>query len=142
MTVSGRLSLVVAVILLALTGGAPTALAQTSGFLALEKLAKAGDPKAMYRLGARYFNGEGAPKNETEGMRWYVKAAELGEPQAAANVGVGYLLGVHGLPQDNAQALRWLKIGAEGKAANAGMALSQMYEKGSGVPVDLAEAAR
>ena len=96
----------------------------------------------MYRIGARYFNGEGVRKDEAEGMRWYRKAAEAGHAESAANLGVGYLKGVAGLPQDNAQALRWLKLGADRGATNGMMALALVYGEGIGVPVDEAESHR
>ena len=53
---------------------------------------KRGDAEAMGFLGQAYLNGEASgchvPKDELQGMGWYVRAAETGHPMALVNVAV------------------------------------------------------
>lgn len=48
----------------------------------LRKAAEQGDAKAMYNLGACYFDGTGVKRDEAEAMKWCRKAAELGHEMA------------------------------------------------------------
>jgi TPR repeat protein len=58
-----------------------------NGFLA--RLAEAGDPGAMFQIGARYRAGLGGlPKDDVEAIRWYRKAARAGDTDAMNNLGV------------------------------------------------------
>ena len=41
-------------------------------------LAKQGEAYAQYNLGLIYFKGEGVPKNDTEAVKWFRKAADQG----------------------------------------------------------------
>ncbi len=44
--------------------------------------AQAGDTNAMRMLGAMYYHGLDLPRNRTEGLKWYRKAAESGSKVA------------------------------------------------------------
>ena len=68
------------------------------------------------------------------------KAAEQGDADAQHNLGVMYAYG-KGVPEDDAEAVRWyLKAAEQGHADAQGM-LGVMYANGEGVALDYAEAA-
>ena len=48
--------------------------------------AKRGDPKAQYQLGVMYDNGLGVPKDSSEAIRWWRRAAEQGNKDAQAHI--------------------------------------------------------
>jgi hypothetical protein len=53
--------------------------------------AKAGDPRAMERLGTMYFRGEqGLPLDDAAAHDWWLKAAEKGNRDAMGNVAVSF----------------------------------------------------
>jgi PQQ-dependent catabolism-associated CXXCW motif protein len=76
-----------------------------------------------------------------EAMRWYRKAADLGNGAAMGNIGVLYYNG-QGVPQDYAEAMRWYRKGATAGNATSMLNVGLLYELGQGVPADLAEARR
>jgi len=67
--------------------------------------------------------------------------AEAGEAIAQYNLGVMYANG-EGVPEDDAEAVRWYRLSAEQGDANAQNNLGIMYRDGDGVPEDDAEAVR
>ena len=68
-------------------------------------------------------------------------AAEQGDAEAQFNLGVMYRDG-EGVPQDEAEAVRWFRLAAEQGLAVGQSNLGLMYAEGRGVPQDDAEAAR
>ena len=56
----------------------------------LIKLAEQGDAKAQHRLGLIYFLGQGVPKDDAEGLKWFRKAADQGLADAQAMLGAYY----------------------------------------------------
>jgi len=56
-----------------------------------------------------YANGEGTPKNYTEAMKWYTKAANQGYLSAQNNLGNMYGKG-EGVPKDLIKAYVWHSI--------------------------------
>ena len=68
-------------------------------------------------------------------------AAEQGDADAQYNLGVMYATG-EGVPQDEAEAVRWYRLAAEQGIATAQTNLGPMYDIGEGVPQDEAEAVR
>ena len=68
-------------------------------------------------------------------------AAEQGHASAQYNLGVMYATG-EGVPEDDAEAVRWYRMAAEQSNASAQYNLGVMYYTGEGVPGDDAEAAR
>ena len=72
------------------------------------------------------------------------KAAEQGDADAQAMLGLMYSIGVEsvGVPEDDAEAVRWYRQAAEQGDADAQAVLGFMYANGEGVPEDDAEAAR
>ena len=67
--------------------------------------------------------------------------AEQGDAQVQFNLGLMYAAG-RGVPQDDAEAVRWYRLAAEQGNADAQYNLGFMYELGRGVPQDDAEAVR
>ena len=61
--------------------------------------------------------------------------AEQGDAAAQHNLGVMYDEG-KGVPQDDAEAVKWYRRAAEQGLADAQYNLGQMYRKGTGVPQD------
>ena len=68
-------------------------------------------------------------------------AAEQGDAEAQFNLGVMYRDG-EGVPQDEAEAVRWFRLAAEQGLAVGQSNLGLMYATGRGVPQDEAEAVR
>jgi len=67
--------------------------------------------------------------------------AEQGNAIAQGTLGFKYSVG-NGVPEDDAEAVRWFRLAAEQGNAGAQFYLGNMYSRGDGVPEDDAEAAR
>jgi len=67
--------------------------------------------------------------------------ADQGDVKAQYRLGFMYRRG-QGVPQDNAEAVRWWRKTAEQGYADGEYALSFMYRKGQGIPQDFTEAVR
>ena len=67
--------------------------------------------------------------------------AEGGHANAQTMLGLHYMVG-EGVPQDDAAALRWVRLAADQGDADGQFALGAMYQDGRGVPQDNAEALR
>ena len=67
--------------------------------------------------------------------------AEQGSAEAQSGLGYRYLLGL-GVPQDDAEALRWIRLAADQGHAAAQFNLGLMYGNGRGVSQDVVEALR
>ena len=107
----------------------------------LVRSAEQGDAAAQFDLGDRYFNGEGAPQDDGEALRWYRLAADQGYASAQVSLGFMYRNG-EGVPQDDSEALRWYRLAADQGYASAQVSLGFMYRNGEGVPQDDGEAVR
>lgn len=56
----------------------------------IEKLFEQNNADAQYKLGIRYYTGDGVEKNHSEAIKWCKKAAEQGNAEAQYNLGVCY----------------------------------------------------
>ena len=65
--------------------------------------------------------------------------AAQGEAEAQNNLGLRYYKG-QGVPQDDAEALKWFRLAAAQGNASAQTSLGVMYSQGNGVPQDYAAA--
>lgn len=101
----------------------------------LRALAEQGDAAAQDKLGNRYFETKGVPKDLDQALHWYRQAAEQGYAKAEFNLGQMYHHG-EGVPKDDAEALRWLRKSADQGDMSAETALGYMYFYGEGVPQD------
>ena len=92
-------------------------------------LAEAGDAQAQFNLGLMYDQGFGVPKDYTEAIKWYRKAAAQGLALAQANLGIMYEKGF-GVQQDYAEAVKWYRKAAVQGNHKAQRSLGVMYERG------------
>ena len=76
----------------------------------LLKKAENGDVYAMVEIGNHYSRGEGesGKMDPTEAARWYLKAAELGYPNAMVKIAECYRDG-NGVKQDTDEAIKWYR---------------------------------
>ncbi|MDR1166968.1 MAG: sel1 repeat family protein [Deltaproteobacteria bacterium] len=61
---------------------------------------------AQFLMGIFFAEGFGVEKNDQTAFKWYLKAAEAGEPWAIAAIGVAYNNGL-GVTRDFSKALEW-----------------------------------
>ena len=83
------------------------------------------------------------PKNKNIGLQRTVNLANAGNVDAQYNLGVLYGRGAwkhFDVPQDYAEAVKWLRLAAEQGHANAQFDLGKLYLHGFDVPEDYAEA--
>jgi hypothetical protein len=97
------------------------------------------DPKAQYKLGEKYYFGNGVEKDSEKAIKWYRKAADQGHAKAQYSLGVMYDSG-EGVEEDDEQAVDWYR-----KAAGQGHAMAQsnlgaMYYNGEGVEKNIRRA--
>ncbi len=84
--------------------------------------------------------GQGVESNATEGVKWFRKSAEQGNPPAEYSLGLCYFEG-RGVPKNVQQALVWYRKAAGQNQADAIGVLADIYLAGSdGVKLDYAEA--
>lgn len=72
-----------------------------------QPLAAAGDPAAQYQLAKIYLEGHGPADGVPQGIDLMTKAANGNYPEAQAQLGLMYAMGL-GVPVDNVQAYDWL----------------------------------
>ena len=91
------------------------------------KLANAGNHDAMYRIGSYHFQGDhGLQQDKEEGMKWWRRAAEAGNAEAAHNLGVCYEEG-DGVDQDCDRALEYFQKAADGGIIQAFVGISRLF---------------
>jgi localization factor PodJL len=66
----------------------------------------------MSNLAVAYAEGDGTAKNPQEAGRWFLKAAQLGLPDAQFDLAILYERGL-GVPQNLTDAYRWYVIAAK-----------------------------
>jgi hypothetical protein len=99
--------------------------------------AKGLSAEVMAKKGKEAYDAE----NYDAAMRWFQKAAELGN--ADAMMGISWIYGNgRGVAQNDTEALRWRKMSAEHGNTTAMWVLGANYEEGKAVPQDYAEAMR
>jgi len=104
------------------------------------KAAGHGSARGNYELGRLYFDGEGVPESDTLGIKHTRQAAVQGFPQALHMMGLLILNGVNGLAKDDVEAEQLIRLAAEKGHPAAAHDLGVMYQQGSGVEKDRAEA--
>jgi TPR repeat protein len=101
--------------------------------------AQRGEFSAEHVLGLLFEFGQGVPKNATQAVAWYRKAAERGFAVSQTALGNSYTNGF-AVQRDYAQAANWyLKAAGQG-FAEAQSKLGGLYYNGQGVPQDYAQA--
>ena len=96
---------------------------------------------AQFDLGKKYLQGDGVPKDSTEAVKWFRKAAEQNNPFAQYFLGKMYAKG-DGVTEDITEAMKWYRKAAEQGEAIAQLALGAGYAIGQGVPKNSAEAVK
>jgi TPR repeat protein len=104
--------------------------------------AKKGDTEAKYQVGVMFLEGEEAPKDVIEGVRWLQSAAIGDHTQAQLKLGEIYLTGAEKVERDYLVAHKWLKKAAESGQPDAQYHLGDIYRKGLGVQKSNAEAVK
>lgn len=77
----------------------------------LHEDAEQGSPLAQYLLGAFYQIGEAVPRDRSEAVNWYRRAANQGLAVAQFALGAMYATG-QGVPEDVVRAHKWLSLSA------------------------------
>ena len=98
----------------------------------------AGTADEQYRIGLKYYSGDGVSQNYEEAVKWYRLAADQGNPKAKRHLGYLYCRGV-GVPQDYEKAGKWFLLAIEQGDGRSEYALCQMYKKGQGFLQDYEE---
>ena len=102
---------------------------------------EARDRDVMYLTGLMFDRGEGVPQDYREAFRWYVLAAEAGQPGAMNSLGLMYALG-HGVSQDHSEAMKWWTKAADSGSLAALANIATTYYAGIGVQQSYPEAAK
>ena len=98
----------VGVLLLALSFGA----GQDARRLSLRERAEKGDPEAQFNLAKNYEAGRGGLKKDyAEAQRWYLRAADQGDPFAQASLALLFRFG-KGVARDYVEAYKWFYLAA------------------------------
>lgn len=108
----------------------------------LLRRSEAGDRDAML-LRAKVFDPSYVvgplPKDASEAVRWYRKAAEAGEPEAALALALRLRDG-DGVAADPAESAHWLTIATDAGSADAAYALAELHHDGTRIPRSEAKA--
>lgn len=100
-----------------------------------EKAAMRGYVEAASRLGVKYVNGDGVPKDDKKAVKWFRLAAERGDAPAQLNLASCYQGGV-GVVRNATEAVQWCREAAERGLAEAEYMLGALYGRGEGVTQD------
>jgi uncharacterized protein len=101
------------------------------------------DAAAMALIGAIYHDGAAVGRNDFEASRWYRLASNLGDPQAAYELGALLIQGVNGAPRDPAGAKEQFERAAAKNHPSALYNLGVMVlDPGPGHTPDYAKAAQ
>lgn len=101
-----------------------------------------GDAEAQFKLACYYFWGKaGIPKDQSQAVYWFRKAAEQGHNIAQFNLGSCYKNG-DGVIKDQSQAVYWYHEAAKHGLIEALNKLGYCYLIGDGTPKDYFQAVR
>ena len=103
--------------------------------------AEQGNAYAQINLGAMYRQRPGRAAGRRGGGEVVPVGGRAGMPRRSTISAVMYDEG-RGVPQDDAEAVKWYRLAAEQGNAAAQYNLGVMYDKGEGVPQDDAEAVK
>ena len=66
----------------------------------------------MLYLGELYSEGRGVQQSHSEAFKWYMKAAECGDPEAMLNLGIAYEEGLD-VERNYGEAFKWYQKASE-----------------------------
>jgi len=124
------------------TPAAPPEVAKPVNIDSLRAKADSGEAQAQADLGAAYAKGEGVKQSYTEAAKWYLKAAEQGNPSAQNALGELYEAGQGVGKNSYDEAAKWYRRAADQGFASAQYNLAALYVMGNGVPRSNADAAK
>ncbi len=107
----------------------------------LERALDLGDDYAALVIGRHYDQGLGYDRNDTEALRYYRIAAEVGIAEAQSLLGHAIMDGA-GVPQNRQEGMRWVLKAAENGWVAAQNTSAYSYYIGDGVEQDYRESAR
>ncbi len=97
-------------------------------FAMATELSKKSDPEAFLYLGLMHDIGEGVPENKDLALKYYSRAAELGDSYAMRHLGeISYKKGQH------KEAFEWFNKSADKENQRAYLRLIKIYRSGEGV---------
>lgn len=99
--------------------------------------AEKGNRAAMRSIGQLLLRGKGAPADRAAGLRWWERAAAVGDVRAMKMLAVAHR---YGSVKDNDKARQWYEKAAAAGDNGAMVDLGGIYETGEGVPQDYAKA--
>ena len=100
---------------------------------------KSGSVEACYLLAKCYRDGEDAPNDDVEAVRWFGKAAANGHAASETALGYMYEMG-RGVDKNLTKAVAWYRKAAGQGDAEAQCCLGWMLANGRGVGKDVSEA--
>ena len=83
-----------------------------NGVKALKKLMKKNEPGAFVHMASRYQSGDGVMQSDTKTLEMYIRAAELGFPNAYTDIGYHYRRGIV-VEQDGSKSLAFYEVAAK-----------------------------
>ena len=108
------------------------------------QLADQGDTNAMNHQGYAYHEGKFVAKDEAVALKWHRMAAEAGDEQMQGLLWSLYSTGkatyFDPVPVDDVEAMKWCRILAANRNAEAIYAIGDCYAEGRGVPQSNVEA--
>src|SRR5947209_8375016 len=96
-----------------------------------------GNADDMFRIGLRYYRGNGVEKDYKEAAAWFRKASDAGDADSMTWMGLLHARG-HGVPKDYAQAKSWYEKAAAKDEPVAMNNLGDLYFNGQGRDKDSA----
>jgi len=108
----------------------------------IRSAAEAGVGFAEYAMSNLLASGEDLPKDPSEALKWFQRAAAHNCYVAQIDLAQHYEVGVGGVPEDQQEAARLYRMAADQGIAGAQYLLAKMYEEGRGVLLDEDEAVR
>lgn len=101
--------------------------------------AEQGSQLAQYKLGLRYFRGDGVARDYTLAREWWLESATLGSADAQQKLGYLYSEAL-GVERDYNRAILWYTRAAQLGHAEAQTLLGSLYHEGNRVPRNYDEA--
>jgi TPR repeat protein len=101
------------------------------------------NPELLFCLANSYYQGDGVMENQDKAVTLYQHAADMGHAGSQTAIGDAHAqCGFTCLPKNEMEAARWYQAAAEQGDEEAVGMIVDMYQRGEGVKLDHAEAAR
>lgn len=94
-----------------------------------------GDAVAQHILGMMFSQGNGAPQDDVQALKWTIRAAQNGLANAQFSAGMMYFEG-RGALVDYNTSFHWFEKAAGQGDASSQIVIARMYQEGLGVPLD------